>query len=192
MPILGTIASQVPANFPTTSFESIQTITVGSTPQAAIEFTSIPSTYKHLQIRYIARDNRASTGADDLYMTFNSGASATYSWRRLVSEGSTPSSTGSGNESYISISAAAVSRGNNASGIFGAGIIDILDYANTNKFKTSKEFYGLDTNGGSGGVAFSSGMWYGSTNAINSVKFIAEASSSFVQHTRFALYGIKG
>ena len=191
MPILGTYASQVVANLPTSSFESIQTVTVGGTPQASIEFTSIPSTYKHLQVRYIARDNRATTGADDLYMTFNSGASATYSWRRLVSEGATPSSTGSGNESYISISAAAVSRGNNSSGIFGAGIIDILDYANTNKFKTSKEFYGLDTNGG-GGVAFSSGMWYGSTNAINSIKFIAEASSSFVQYTRFALYGIRG
>ena len=190
MPILGTYASQVTANFPTTSFESIQTITVGSTPQAAIEFTSIPSTYKHLQIRYIARDNRATTGADDLYMTFNDSASS-YSWRRLVSEGSTPSSTGSGNESYISISAAAVSRGNNASGIFGAGIIDIFEYTNTNKTKTSREFYGLDTNGG-GGVAFSSGMWYGSTNAINSIKFIAEASSSFVQYTRFALYGIRG
>lgn len=173
-----------------TAYESIQTITVGGTSLSSIEFTSIPSTYKHLQIRYIARDNRASTGADDMFMTFNSGASATYSWRRLVAEGANPTSAGSGNESYISISAAAISRGNNSSNIFSAGVIDILDYTNTNKTKTSREFYGLDTNGG-GGIAFSSGNWYGSTNAITSIKFTAEASSSFVQYTQFALYGIK-
>jgi len=39
-------------------YESIQTVTVGSTSQSSISFTSIPSTYKHLQIRYISRCDR--------------------------------------------------------------------------------------------------------------------------------------
>jgi len=126
----------------TSSYDSIATVNVTSNT-AAIEFTSIPSTYKHLQIRYLARDNRASTGADDMLMTFNAGASAAYSWHRLVGDGSTIGSAGSASETYISLSAAAISRGNNTSGIFASGVIDILDYANTNKYKTTEHY--LDT-----------------------------------------------
>ena len=40
-----------------TSFESIATVTVGSGGAANVEFTSIPGTYTHLQLRAIcARD----------------------------------------------------------------------------------------------------------------------------------------
>jgi len=188
-PILGIWASQ---NYPriTNSYESIATVNVTSNT-ATIEFTSIPSTFKHLQIRYIARDTSASAGADDMFMKFNAGASATYSWHRLEGNGTTASANGSGTEGHISLSAAAISRGGNASGIFSSGVIDILDYQNTNKNTTARALYGSERNG-SGSMLLSSGNWYGSTNAVTSIAFTAENANSFVQYSQFALYGIRG
>ena len=43
------------------SYESIATVTVGSGGAASVEFTSIPSTYTHLQIRAIVRTNYTSS-----------------------------------------------------------------------------------------------------------------------------------
>ena len=43
-----------------TSYESIATVTVGAGGSSSISFTSIPSTYKHLQIRAITRDTGTS------------------------------------------------------------------------------------------------------------------------------------
>jgi hypothetical protein len=188
-PILGIIASQ---NYPriTNSYESIQTVNVTSN-QLTVSFTSIPSTFKHLQVRYIARDNRATTGFDNMFIKFNGGASATYSWHRLVGSGTAAAAAASPNSGDIALSEAAISRGNNASGIFAPGIIDILDYTDTNKNKTIRALHGGDSNGG-GSIVFTSGLWYGSTNAITSIEFTAENASSFVQYSSFALYGIKG
>jgi hypothetical protein len=188
-PILGIWASQ---NYPrsTNSYESIQTVNVTSNT-ATISFTSIPSTFKHLQIRYIARDNRTTTGFDNMMMKFNSGASATYSWHRLVGSGTAASAAASPSSGDIALSEAAISRGNNASGIFAPGIIDILDYTDTNKYKTVRALHGGDSNGG-GSIVFTSGLWYGSTNAITGIDFTAENANLFVSGTQLALYGIKG
>jgi predicted patatin/cPLA2 family phospholipase len=73
--------------------------------------------------------------------------------------------------------------------IFGAGVIDILDYANTNKYKTVRALSGHDNNG-SGYVNFESGLWM-STSAITSIKLFT-AGNVYAQYTQFALYGIKG
>jgi hypothetical protein len=188
-PILGIWASQ---NYPriTNSYESIQTVNVTSNT-ATISFTSIPGTFKHLQIRFIARDNRATTGFDNMMMKFNGGASATYSWHRLAGSGTAAAAAASPSSGDIALSEAAISRGNNASGIFAPGIIDILDYTNTNKYKTIKALHGGDANG-SGSIVLTSGLWYGSTNAITSIDFTAEGGNSFVSGTQLALYGIKG
>ena len=187
--ISGLLAGGVAAS--TNSYESIATVTVGAGGSASISFTSIPSTYKHLQVRYIARDARATTGLDDMILKFNAGASATYSWHRLVGDGATAGAAASPSQTQIVLSAAGISRGGNTSGIFTAGVIDILDYQDTNKYKTVRSLYGGDLNG-SGGIALSSGLWYGSTNAIASMDFTTETATNFSQYSSFALYGIKG
>ena len=174
----------------TNSYESIATTTVSSSV-ASITFSSIPATYKHLQIRYIARDSATSSGSDDMIITFNSGASPTYSWHRLVGDGATASSTGLASQSQIQISSGAISRGGNAAYIFSAGIIDILDYQNTNKNTTTRALYGQDRNG-SGDIGLGSGLWYGSTNAVTDITFTIESARSFVVNSQIALYGIKG
>jgi len=57
-PILGILASQ---NYPRINgaYESIATTTV-STSVSSITFSSIPATYTHLQLRWIARSDRAA------------------------------------------------------------------------------------------------------------------------------------
>jgi hypothetical protein len=75
-----------------------------------------------------------------------------------------------------------------ASGIFGAQIIDIFDYADTDKYKTQRSIGGNDNNG-TGMIALMSGSWR-STSPINSITITA-TSANFVTYSSFALYGVK-
>jgi hypothetical protein len=71
--------------------------------------------------------------------------------------------------------------------------LDILDYANTNKFKTIRGLSGWnnnDTVDGNGSVRFISGLWR-NTAAITSLKIVPEAAVNFKQYSSFALYGVK-
>jgi hypothetical protein len=72
--------------------------------------------------------------------------------------------------------------------IFSATVLDILDYKNTNKYKTIRSLSGTDANG-SGFLAPYSGLWQ-STSAITSIKFMP-FSGNFAQYSHFALYGIR-
>ena len=53
-----------------TDYESIASTTVGSGGSASVTFSSIAGTYSHLQVRFLGRDNRAST-QDTLLVRFN-------------------------------------------------------------------------------------------------------------------------
>jgi hypothetical protein len=72
---------------------------------------------------------------------------------------------------------------------FGVAIVDILDYANANKAKTTRGLGGVDNNG-SGIVALTSGLET-TTTAVSSLTFTAN-SGNFAEYSSFALYGIKG
>lgn len=194
MPILGTIASQVPANLPTSSFESIATAVVGSGGSASIDFTSIPQTYKHLQIRYIAKNDVTTyTDLDSLYISFNGVGGTSYSWYRLEGLWSgTVSSYGLPSTGNIWIGPNLTSSSTWAN-MFSAGIIEIVDYANTNKFKAVRKLGGATTNGAGnepGELALTSGSFQ-STSAITSIS-ISKSGSNLAQYSHFALYGIKG
>jgi predicted patatin/cPLA2 family phospholipase len=73
---------------------------------------------------------------------------------------------------------------------FGAGVIDILDYADTNKFKTTRTLNGVSSNASSAidYIFLVSGLWR-STSAITSITL---TGNNFAQYSHFALYGIKG
>jgi hypothetical protein len=191
MPILGIIASGISGNLVTNSYESISTVTVGSGGAANIEFTSIPSTYTHLQIRGIAQETRATYGISDGTMQFNSDTANNYSTHAIQGTGSAVQVAANANVPFVYL--ADGMWGTNTGGSFGISIIDILDYANTNKYKTVKVLSGVDFNGtiaGYGGyVGIVSGNWR-NTNAITSIK-INPQNGNFTQYSQFALYGIK-
>ena len=78
------------------------------------------------------------------------------------------------------------------SGSFVTSIIDIHDYTNTSKLKTTKCLTAFDTNGGSNSswIAHNSTLW-NNTAAINQIR-VRMNSNSFNQYTQATLYGIKG
>lgn len=186
MPILGILASST--RVAAGDFESIATVTVGSGGSSSVEFTSIPSTYTHLQIRGISKatNNPSATDWNLLYIETNSDTGSNYSEHRIEGNGSSVSATGSANTTKMALSIESGSLQN--ANTFGVAVIDVLDYANTNKYKTFRGLGGADNNG-SGYVSFHSGLWR-STSAITSIKLTPQAST-FAQYTSFALYGIK-
>jgi hypothetical protein len=171
------------------AYDSIATATVGTS--GVVEFTSIPSTYTHLQIRAITRNSSGSTDVSDVLMQVGSANSpdtgTNYSRHEMAGTGSAASAGGAANSSFIFVSPSP--RNGNASGIFGSFVVDILDYTNTNKNKTIRTLSGTDMNG-SGYVYIASGNWR-NTAAINYIRLYI-SSVNFVTGTQFALYGIKG
>jgi hypothetical protein len=176
------------------SYESIATVTVGSGGAASVTFSSIPTTFKHLQIRFIGRTARAETiSAVGMQLT-TSNTSPVYE-HALFGDGSSVYS--SALNAYVSDGGILVRiAGNNAgANVFGAGIIDIFDYASTTKNKTVKGLGGIDNNGG-GQLNLNSRL-FTTTSAIDQIKLNAiftggsTGTTTFNEHSQFALYGIK-
>jgi hypothetical protein len=184
----GGLSSQAYGQFsvsgPSASFDSIATSTVGAGGASFVTFSSIPSTYKHLQIRIFGADD--DTGSSYGNMTFNSDTGANYASHQLFGDGSSVQANNfpSNNQIYIH------RIPGNITNVFGGVIVDILDYANTSKYKTVKTLGGYDANNATCRTSFASGVWM-NTNAINSI-LISTGGSKWLQYTNIALYGIKG
>ena len=161
-------------------FESIATVTVGSGGSAFVEFTSIPSTYTHLQIRATV----LQTNADNFYAQFNNDTASNYSWHQLTGDGASVGVAAGTTTTFMFVG----NVNSPTTSYTAASIIDILDYANTNKFKTVRTLHGSDANG-SGLVALRSGNWR-STSAVTSVK-LTPSAGTFKQYSHFALYGVR-
>jgi hypothetical protein len=175
----GTVAS-------TNSYESIATAT-GTGSSGVITFSSIPQTYKHLQIRAILRGTYAST-ANGTNMNYNGDSGANYTLHRLIGDGASASADG-----YTGRTGAWFGLETDASAganIYAAAVTDILDYTNTNKYKTSRSMGAYDLNG-AGQINFASALWL-NTAAITSITITAALGGNWTSNSTFALYGIKG
>jgi hypothetical protein len=192
-PILGIWASQ---NYPrvTNSYESIATQNVSGSTTASVTFSSIPSTYKHLQIRYLARTNRTSSDGDYMRLRFNSDATNNYStqhWLGGDGSGVVASYDGaSGPGMYVE----RITSASQTANAFGVGVLDILDYTSTNKTKVLRFLTGADVNGtfNTYNVRMGSGMWLTSNTAVSSITIDVGVGPYFAANSQFALYGIKG
>lgn len=161
-----------------------------TTSATTVTFSNIPNYYEHLQIRAISRVDAADNGRSIL-VQFNGDTGANYAYHLLYGNGSSAAATGAASQNNMTYQL--ISAGANAtSGIFGGGILDILDYANTNKFKTTRSISGLELNIGStdSQARVASGLWQ-STNAITSITLTSAVSGNFIANSHFALYGIK-
>jgi hypothetical protein len=181
-------------------YESIATVTVGSTAQSSITFSSIPSTYKHLQIRMFAKTDRATYAHDDFGIKLGNGSidsGNNYSCHKIQSEyvsGYTNVYAAGAADTTMYFIGSAISTAGN--GAFGVGIIDILDYTDTNKHKTVRAISGGDCNGAVSGylpnLVFGSGSWRNTASVDTISIYPSGGGSNFVQYSSFALYGIKG
>lgn len=166
---------------PSGAYDSIATTTVGAGGASSITFSSIPSTYTHLQIRLFG-----NAGSSDTFYRLNGDTGSNYVRHYIYGSGaSVASSTSlaqtSGSLGYIPVTA--------DTNIFGTAVFDLLDYTNTNKNKTTRSLAGHDKNG-SGLIVLYSGLWL-NTAAVTSVTVLPN-TGNFNQYTSVALYGIKG
>jgi hypothetical protein len=183
--ILGSLSSGV--TVAPSSYESIATTTVGSGGSASATLSSIPGTYTHLQIRGIVRASYNLSNTS-MRLTFNSDTASNYDAHNLNGIGSGAPTSGAETSNPYIVFARGAYDGLTA-GIFTTFVIDILDYANTNKYKTIRCLNGFDANG-EGQVSLRSGLWR-STSAITSINLFSNVGD-IMQYSQFALYGIKG
>jgi hypothetical protein len=145
--------------------------------QNNINFNNIPQTYTHLQIRAVGTN---ASGESAARVIFNSDTGTNYSVHFMYGNGSTVNAS------------ALTGQSNTYAGDFttsiGSFVLDILDYTNTNKYKSIKSLGGYDNNG-SGSMYLVSGLWL-STAAITSIT-LQGGNGNFTQYSTFSLYGIK-
>ena len=183
MGILGIYASQISGHLtPASDYESIQTVVVGAGGSSSISFTSIPSTYKNLQIRALTANSSSKNAAVKFY--YNSDTTdANYRNHYLFGNGASVGAGTDGNTAANGVSGNAMTTGP------ASWVIDILDYTNSNKYTTLRSLNGYDDNG-------SAYVWYGSTLWMNTAAVtsltINAGANSFNQYSSFALYGLKG
>jgi hypothetical protein len=167
----------------------IDTVTVGSGGASSISFASIPSTYQHLQIRGISRTNRADTN-DFMTLRFNSDSGTNYAYHSLYGNGASAGGNDTGTSTGTPWSGV-TAGGNATASMFGTAIWDVLDYKNTNKYKTTRLLSGTDQNSTTGRIYFMSNLWQ-NTAAITTVTIIPTYGTSFSQYSSFSLYGYMG
>lgn len=189
-PILGIYASQISGHLfaPSGAYDSIATTTVGAGGAASITFSSIPSTYTHLQLRFIAR------GTSDLArvaIRINNDNTSNYSLHYLFGSGTSAGNGGTGGASMLDLTTIPTST--DTANAFGAAVVDILDYTNTNKIKPIRSLGGSEMNTSGGYSIMYSGIW-NATPAINRIDIIpgSVGGGNIAQYSQFALYGIKG
>lgn len=174
-----------------TSYESIATL-VGNGTANQLTFSNIPQTYKHLQLRMVARD-LVTTDNDlkALYLVFNTDTTTSY-WFGGYANVNGSGSGGATTTSLLSIGNAIRSNGS-ATGAVGVSIVDIVDYTDTAKFKTIKSFSGgAPGNDNNPSAIRNSGGYWKSTNAITSIIISNQSGQPFTTTSVFALYGIRG
>lgn len=147
-------------------------------------FTNIPQTFTALQVRMFGRFTGASSQQSFL-MYPNSDGTFNKAIHRMFSTGSSFAAQGFGSQDLWIQSG--IPAGNDLANTFGAAIVDIPDYASTNKYKVFKSLSGSDCNG-NGEVHIGSGVWNVNT-AITSL-LIASGTGSIAAGSRFDLYGL--
>lgn len=180
--VLGTLSSGVAAS--TSSYESIASSS--PTSGTSITFSSIPSTYASLQIRFAVIP---ASGNPSLNITYNGDTGSNYTVHTLRGNGSTASASGATSRANFPLSwyYGMVPTYQNVA------VMDILDYASTSKYKTARAFFGQDDNSGSisSNLELNSGLWL-STSAINSITVTVTGGVAFASGSVISLYGIKG
>ena len=181
------------AFFMPSAFESIATAT-GTGSSTSLTFSSIPSTYQHLQIRGIGKATATTSRSGLLSVQCNSDTGANYAAHRLRGDGTSVLAGGNASTTYTYFQdclAYSKTATPDMANIFGAFIIDIHDYSSTSKYKTIRGFGGVDANYSSVDFEINliSGLWM-NTAAINSITL--NANDPLTTTTTFALYGIRG
>lgn len=172
-------------------FHHLETVRI-SNNTASISFTNLGqyNDYQHLQLRVVLRSDLAQT-YEEIKLTFNGDADYNYTDHYLACNGSSVFTGWDTNGNWQFTQPFSMAVGNsNASGIFGAGVIDLLDAFEATKRKTFRSFGGRLTADGEKRVTLASGLWF-NTAAITSIQLAPKVGSNWISGSRISLYGLK-
>lgn len=176
-----TSASDVAIAFPaaTSSYTLITEITpTGTSPLLTI--SSIPATYRHLELFWIGFDTTTPNASISLQLNGDTGSN--YRWSTATVNGTTVAGNSSSSASQINIGLAG-----NTSSILGSGKIS-LPYYSSSTFH--KGLVGSCQAGDAAAVinSLSSAGWWNNTAAISSISL--RTSTAWGTGSLFSLYGV--
>jgi hypothetical protein len=165
------------------TFELIASSTV-VTPASTIDFTSIPSTFTDLCVKYSARGTGTSDTWDLGKLRFN-GSSSGYTTRYLQGNGSAAASN---NDSSDSIVFLYMSNANATANSFSSNELYIPNYAGSSYKSVSSDFV-VETNATATLMGLVAGLW-SNTAAINQLTLYAKSGFNFAANSTAYLYGV--
>jgi hypothetical protein len=162
----------------------IETKTIG-TPQAAIEFTSIPQSFTDLVITLSGRCTLSATNYSFL-LNFNGDGGTNYTQRRLYGAGSgTPQSDGAANNTIP----ATINGGAETANTFSNYQFYIPNYSGSTTKSVSMD--GVSENNATLAYQFLGAYLWNNTNGISSFSFTLNGvSNTWVAGSTISLYGI--
>lgn len=160
------------------TYEPIATATLSSAA-ASIDITSIPSTYTDL---VVIVEGISSASVNGICLRYNGDSSNLYTITQLGGNGTSVGANRRASQSFINLTYTGYWTSSTRSTI----IINIQDYANTNKYKTCLSRHSTAAIG----VDYVTGLWR-SNNAINQVTITNDGSGNIGAGTSVTVYGIK-
>ena len=161
---------------PTSTYVALATVTLAGT-DSEIVFSSIPATYRDL---VLVTNFAESAVTGNIELRYNSDTGSNYSQVFMAGReynSSTESSSGTFSLHYLNV-------GSRPSGARSVNVLQIMDYSDTSKHKTTL----FRSNRASGGVLAQVGRW-ANTAAITSVAISGGLSQGFASGTTLSLYG---
>lgn len=188
--------------------EAIQTtyLEVDTAEATAIVWDDIPSTFKHLEIRFNAKGNRNDTAHnDDVLMRFGNGHSgdhdtdsgSNYAYHHMYQHGTTALVYRLASQSGIYIPRISSTKAGNSN--YSMSVMTIMDYANTSKATTvhgySQMSYSVTSTQSTAHneilTRYGSGTWHNATNnRVNTIWLQPVDGGSWYRGSSFTLYGI--
>lgn len=165
------------------TFELISAVTVGSGGASTIEFTSIPSTFTDLCLKWSSRAASGSNVLDNMEVTFNASTTG-YTQKLLYTTNGTSAASGSQtgyNWQYAN-------GGGSTASVFSNGEIYIPNYAGSSNKSYSTDMV-TENNATAAGVLFNATLW-SNTAAITSIK-MQIVGYNHAQYSTAYLYGVK-
>lgn len=180
---IGFFGGEVPVGPP--AYEQISTV-IGNASFGTFTFSSIPQTYKHLEIRASSR-HATTVGTYGFLLQFNGLTTPNNYHIHTLFNSSASASNNSPSMQMLNAS----TNPNIPANHFSNAVVTIPDYSLTTKRKTGFYLGGFAGNGDTRVVA-ESFLANFNNDAITSIRVFTSAGDAFVSGARFTLYGIKG
>jgi len=156
----------------------ISSVTVGSGGASSIDFTSIPSNYTDLIVKFSLR----TAASDNTGIKLN-GVTTNMASRRLIGSGTAATS-----DTRSDLVMLTVNNNSDTANVFSNGEFYILNYTGSTYKSISAESV-QENNATLGYVMLGAGLW-SSTDAINQVTIYTTGASNYVQYSTIYLYGV--